>query len=693
MIIKNIATYLENLKQKDIKPEIFTVWPFPEGLTVLEILNSIGYKLAHLWDSVKINTTTETTDDKTGEVTVSGDVDQLNFDFKIPRGKDGAPGPKGDPGVSVTVGNTTTLAAGESASVTNSGTESDPVLNFAIPQGAKGEQGETGPAGPQGPQGEQGPKGEPGDTGPQGATGPAGPAGEAGPENLVMITATASTTTQGDYTPGTTFADALADIQANKVVCIKLENLPGRFYIPYSSSNSEILASAGTVSGPNQSIELYTIRWAADTNIISITGTKEGCIADGGQTGQVLAKKSNESFDTEWLNTLVILNVYNNQLVDINNNIVTYETIKKFHSNYIVNYQGYIYNISYMNGLIYFNNVDYDADYKIIVRVLNYSSNNIVTTAHHIVYSIPNAGNSGQILAKKSATNGDCEWINPPSGSVPDGGTTGQVLAKKSDTNGDVEWVNQTGGESAEKITFEEWPGEYKCNKTYQEINELITNNKNFNCSYNNANFISYDGPSTKTYNETTYENVYCFYFMYYTNDFSTNEVNVIKYETFGIAEDNTVLHYSNAQPSFFPIPVKGLVWGSDATSSSFPTLKWIPLASDYASWNNTKPTESFISQTVTLSYSNVTLSNATNIKVLYFKDDNNSDYIKTFVFSRVDNKKYRIENKNGYRDFTCTLNVISNTNYSINIAFTTAFNTTTNATDNSILIPTFIKG
>lgn len=353
MIIKNIATYLENLKQKDIKPEIFTVWPFPEGLTVLEILNSIGYKMAHLWDSVKINTTTETTDDKTAEVTVSGDVDQLNFDFKIPRGKDGAPGPKGEPGVSVTVGNTTTLAAGESASVTNSGTESDPVLNFAIPQGAKGEQGETGPAGPagadgapgeagpQGPKGEQGPQGEPGpkgDPGEQGPTGPQGPAGEPGPENLVIITATASTTTQGDYTPDTTFAEALADIQANKVVCIKLENLPGRFYIPYSSSNSEILASAGTVSGSNQSIELYTIRWAADTNTISITGTKEGCIADGGQVGQ--------------------------------------------------------------------------------------------------------------LLAKKSASNGDCEWIDPPSGSVPDGGTTGQVLAKKSDTNGDVEWVNQTGGEA-----------------------------------------------------------------------------------------------------------------------------------------------------------------------------------------------------------------------------------------------------
>lgn len=32
---------------------------------------------------------------------------------------------------------------------------------------------------------------------------------------------------------------------------------------------------------------------------------------------------------------------------------------------------------------------------------------------------------------------------------IPTGGTTGQVLAKKSDTDNDVEWVNQTGGGSA----------------------------------------------------------------------------------------------------------------------------------------------------------------------------------------------------------------------------------------------------
>ena len=138
MLIHDIANYLVNLTKQDIKPDIYSVFDLPgenyvknrcpeniesEKLTILEILNAIGCRLKNLFGFVKINTTTETIDEGEAAVNVSGDVDNLNFDFKLPRGKDGPPGPKGEPGVSVTVGNTTTLAAGEPASVTNSGTE------------------------------------------------------------------------------------------------------------------------------------------------------------------------------------------------------------------------------------------------------------------------------------------------------------------------------------------------------------------------------------------------------------------------------------------------------------------------------------------------------------------------------------------------------------------------------------------
>ena len=47
-----------------------------------------------------------------------------------------------DASITITVGSTTTLPAGSSASVTNSGTSTDPVFNFAIPQGEKGDPGD-----------------------------------------------------------------------------------------------------------------------------------------------------------------------------------------------------------------------------------------------------------------------------------------------------------------------------------------------------------------------------------------------------------------------------------------------------------------------------------------------------------------------------------------------------------------------
>ena len=72
-----------------------------------------------------------------------------------PKGEDGAPGatgpagatgPKGDDGVSatITVGQTTTLPSGSSATVTNVGSTTAARLNFGIPKGDKGDQGEPG---------------------------------------------------------------------------------------------------------------------------------------------------------------------------------------------------------------------------------------------------------------------------------------------------------------------------------------------------------------------------------------------------------------------------------------------------------------------------------------------------------------------------------------------------------------------
>lgn len=90
----------------------------------------------------------------------------VNLDFGLPRGakgergergeqgeagkdgKDGIDGKDGKDGINgvtpdFSIGTVTTLEPTESASVTLTGTEEEPVLNFGIPKGAKGEQGDV----------------------------------------------------------------------------------------------------------------------------------------------------------------------------------------------------------------------------------------------------------------------------------------------------------------------------------------------------------------------------------------------------------------------------------------------------------------------------------------------------------------------------------------------------------------------
>jgi hypothetical protein len=84
--------------------------------------------------------------DSSGRIRINGLGD------KGDKGDPGDPGDKGDPGDSgeaatVAVGNVTTGAAGSAASVTNSGTPSDAVLEFEIPRGDKGDKGDPGDPG------------------------------------------------------------------------------------------------------------------------------------------------------------------------------------------------------------------------------------------------------------------------------------------------------------------------------------------------------------------------------------------------------------------------------------------------------------------------------------------------------------------------------------------------------------------
>ena len=82
-------------------------------------------------------------------------VSNVNSVLTGPQGPQGEPGTPGQDGVSptVNVGTTTTLPAGSQATVVNSGSESNVILDFSIPQGAKGDPGDPGAPGQDGTDG------------------------------------------------------------------------------------------------------------------------------------------------------------------------------------------------------------------------------------------------------------------------------------------------------------------------------------------------------------------------------------------------------------------------------------------------------------------------------------------------------------------------------------------------------------
>ena len=118
-----------------------------------------------------------------------------------PTGATGATGPAGT-AATIEIGTVTTGAPGTPASVTNTGTDTDAIFNFVIPQGPAGATGATGPQGPAGPTGATGATGATGPQGPQGPQGPAGPTGSTGATGATGPAGTAATITVGTVTAG-----------------------------------------------------------------------------------------------------------------------------------------------------------------------------------------------------------------------------------------------------------------------------------------------------------------------------------------------------------------------------------------------------------------------------------------------------------------------------------------------------------
>lgn len=135
--------------------------------------------------TITIGQVTTLDPDQTATVTNSGTETDAVLNFGLVKGNKGDKGDAGD-NATIEVGTVTTLEPGQNATVQNTGSGTNAVLSFGIPKGDKGDKGDTGDVGPQGIQGPKGVKGDKGDTGetglqgPQGETGPQGEKGDTG---------------------------------------------------------------------------------------------------------------------------------------------------------------------------------------------------------------------------------------------------------------------------------------------------------------------------------------------------------------------------------------------------------------------------------------------------------------------------------------------------------------------------------
>lgn len=106
-------------------------------------------------------------------VSITGTPENPVLNFRIPRGEKGQ---KGDTGAvpNIRIGSVETVPPGRIAYVTRTGPDTEPVFHFGLVRGDTGQQGPQGQVGPKGDTGAQGPQGI------QGIQGEVGPKGEKG---------------------------------------------------------------------------------------------------------------------------------------------------------------------------------------------------------------------------------------------------------------------------------------------------------------------------------------------------------------------------------------------------------------------------------------------------------------------------------------------------------------------------------
>ena len=210
--------------------------------------------------------------------------------------------------------------------------------------------------------------------------------------------------------------DKISDAPKAKGQLVIIQGTPTRNYdVRYVDDSYNVFIYDGAVGNPEvaQWNRLLTSEDAAGI------GTPTG-----GTTGQILAKKSDDDFDTEWED---VPNAPNGTPAGgSTGQILAKKTGVDYDDEWITPPTGVPDGGSTGQMLVKQSNADGDAAWQTPP------------------VGLPAAGTTGQVLKKSSGTNFDVEWSTPHE--VPAGGTTGQVLTKLSSVDYALEWQTPSGG-------------------------------------------------------------------------------------------------------------------------------------------------------------------------------------------------------------------------------------------------------